>query len=231
MYHFTVEDFQAVDQCQKCCCERLNLKPGTTTRISVGYAPWAVPIGQLHCAPLFELEQLQTCPTQPSGPEANVDPISYDATLNTPVNIDLALVIQPAPLTFKVMPLYGPLHGKVQPLVAGVNDGKLTYTPAMNYTGPDRFFVTATDASSQSKVFEVLIGVGISGDTVAPTPHVSVGKAVVDTRLYSVSFPVTISPVTQSCEIWKLTVLQAALDCDCTCYTRTDCFDIGVAKC
>jgi len=26
-------------------------------------------------------------------------------------------------------------------------------------------------------------------------------------------------------------VLQAALDCECICYTRTDCFDIGIAKC
>jgi len=231
MYHFTVEDFQAVDQCQKCCCERLNLKPGTTNRVSLGYAPWAVPIGQLHCAPLFQLEQLQTCPTQPSGPEANTDPISYDVTVNTPINIDLAMVIDTAPLTFKVMALYGPTHGKVQPVVAYVNDGKLTYTPAMNYTGPDRFFVTATDATDNSDVFEILLGVGVSGDTVVPTPHVSVGKAVVDQRYCSVSFPVTVSPAADACEVWRLTVLQAALDCDCTCFSRTDCFDIGIVKC
>ena len=30
--------------CVKCCCERIALKPGTTTKVSLGYAPWAVPI-------------------------------------------------------------------------------------------------------------------------------------------------------------------------------------------
>jgi len=231
MMHFTVESFQPADSCQKCCCEKLGLKPGTTSKVSVGYAPWAVPIGQLHCVPQFALEQRETCPTQPSGPAANTDPISYDVTVNTPINIDLAMVIEPAPLTFKVMPLYGPLHGKVQPVVAYVNDGKLTYTPAMNYTGPDRFFITATDASGHSKVFEVLIGVGVSGDTVVPTPHVSVGPASVDNRYYIVSFAVTVSPAAAECEVWRLTVLQAALDCDCTCFTRTDCFDIRIVTC
>src|SRR5262245_66319752 len=91
MMHFTVDAFQPVDSCQKCCCERLNLQPGTTSKVMVGYAPWAVPIGQLHCTPQFMLEQKDTCPTQPSGPQyINPPPLSYDVTANTPLNIDLA---------------------------------------------------------------------------------------------------------------------------------------------
>ena len=68
-------------------------------------------------------------------------------------------------------------------------------------------------------------------DHVIPAPHISIGPAVVDQRWFTVYFPVTVSPAASTCEIWRLTVLQAALDCDCTCYTRTDCFDIGIAKC
>src|SRR6476659_5618684 len=63
MLHFTVEDNSAVDAtCMKCCCEKLSLKPGTTTKVSVGYAPWAVPIGKLHCPPQFQIEPMETCP-------------------------------------------------------------------------------------------------------------------------------------------------------------------------
>jgi hypothetical protein len=231
MMHFTVDDYQALDSCQKCCCERLNLKPGTTTKVSVGYVAWAAPIGRLHCDPQFALEQMETCPVPTTG---NLPPVQSDLTaFSTPVNTMLAGDLntkisdpEAATLTFKPLVLHGPQKGVLK-LAA---DGTFEYTPAMNYTGPDRFFFTASDGTTTS-TFEALIAVGVPAGDVAMTPHIVIGKPTVDERYYQVSFPVTVAPTTHPCEIWRLTVQQGALDCACTCFTRSDCFDIGVTKC
>src|SRR6188508_1305595 len=110
MMHFTVEDYSAVDAaCQKCCCEKLALKPGTISKVSVGYAPWAVPIGQLHCKPQFELEQLATCLTSNSGmPQiiAQDGMARFDTGTNITLTADLKTKVADPDgtmLTFKVM--------------------------------------------------------------------------------------------------------------------------------
>jgi hypothetical protein len=231
MMHFTVNDYQAINNCQKCCCEKLNLKPGTVNKVSVGYAPWAVPIGQLHCTPQFQIEQMDTCPL-PVG--SNLPPtMTADVKFSTTVNALLentltAMISDPeaATLTFKLLPLYGPKHGKLD-LRA---DGSFSYMPTYNYVGEERFYVSASDGSNTS-IFEVMIAIGIDPAMMTATPHVSVGPASVDNRYYTVSFPVIVTPAASECEVWRLTVMQAALDCSCTCFTRTDCFDIGVVKC
>lgn len=232
MMHFTVDAYTPVDSCQTCCCEKLKLVPGTTSKVTVGYAPWAAPIGQLHCVPQFMIEPLATCPPVLSGnlpPQPQV-PVAFDVLLNTQLAGSLSIAVtdpEGDPLTYALLPLYGPHHGKlsIQP------DGNFTYMPEGSYAGPDRFFVSVKDPSNAPVIFEVLLGVGVSSDTVVPTPPVSVGPASVDNRYYAVSFAITLSPAARACDMWKLTVRQAALDCECTCFTRNDCFDIGVAKC
>lgn len=234
MYHFTVQDSEAsAAGCVTCCCEKMALKPGTTSKVSVGYATWAVPIGQLHCSPQFMIEAMETCPT-PVGdnmPPAASGDVKFTTAINTLLDADLTDIItdpEAAALTFKLLPLYGAKHGK---LVLDA-DGTFQYTPMGNFTGVERFYVSASDGAN-STVFEVMVGVGVAIDavTLVHTPHISVGPASVDQRYFLVSFAVTISPAAQLCEVWRLTVLQAALDCDCNCFNRTDCFDIGVAKC
>jgi len=232
MMHFTVEDYNAVNaNCVKCCCEKLSLKPGTTNKVSVGYAPWAVPIGQLHCAPQFQLELMDTCPV-PVGsnapPQVVAEP-KFTTAVNALLQNTLTNMItdpEAVPLTFKALPLYGAKHGKLDLLA----DGAFSYMPAGNYKGEDRFYASASDGSN-TIIFEVMIAVGIDSANVVATPHISVGAPVVDHRYFTVYFPVSVSPAANECEIWRLTVLQAALDCDCTCYTRSDCWDIGIAKC
>ncbi|MGY2987706.1 Ig-like domain-containing protein [Bradyrhizobium sp. USDA 4508] len=237
MMHFNVDDFQPINNsCQKCCCEKLTLQPGTTSKVSVGYATWAIPIGQLHCLPQFSLEQMDTCPV-PVGGNLPPQPDNGMARFTTPVdtaiaNGDLKTEItdpEGDPLTFKLLALYGPKHGK---LVLNT-DGTFSYTPASGYKGEERFFVSVSDGINQPVVIEVLIGVGVDPTSAVPTPHVSVDPAgvVVDQRYFTASFPIKVSPAAQLCEIWRLTVLQGALDCDCTCYSRADCFDIGIGKC
>ena len=232
MMHFTVEDYTAVNaNCVKCCCQKLSLKPGTTNKVSVGYAPWAVPIGQLHCAPQFQLEMMETCPV-PAGsnmPPHAVADVKFSTAMNALLeNTLINMIVDPelTALTFKALPLYGPQHGKLD-LKA---DGSFSYMPAPNFKGEERFYVSASD-NSNTAIFEVMIAVGIDAAAMIAAPHISIGAAVVDHRYYTVYFPVTVSPAAAECEIWRLTVLQAALDCDCQCYTRSDCFDIGIAKC
>lgn len=232
MMHFTVEDYSAVDAaCQKCCCQKLNLKPGTTTKVSVGYAPWAVPIGQLHCAPQFQIEALETCPV-PVGsnmPPQATSEVKFSTDINALLESDLTNMIsdpEAVPLKFKLLPLYGPKYGKLD-----LNeDGTFSYMPVSNFKGEERFYISASDGHS-SVVFEVMIAVGIDAANVIAAPHISVGPATVDSRYFTASFPVTMSPAASDCEMWRLTVLQMAIDCNCTCFSRSDCFDIGVVKC
>jgi hypothetical protein len=232
MMHFTVDDYQAVNNnCVKCCCEKLNLKPGTVNKVLVGYAPWAVPIGQLHCAPQFQIEQMDTCPV-PVGsniPPTKTAEIKFSTTINATLENTLTVMItdpESAAITFKLLTLYGPKHGKLDLKT----DGSFSYVPMYNYVGEERFYVSASDGTG-SAIFEVMIAIGIDPATMVETPHVSVGPAVVDQRYFTVSFPVIVTPAANECEVWRLTVLQNAIDCECLCYTRTDCFDIGIVKC
>ena len=204
--------------------------------MSVGYAPWAMPIGQLHCSTQFTIEAMETCPV-PMPVNGNMPPqvlgrVAFETDKDTHLDGDLKpLVADPdvTTLTFKLLPLYGPKHGKLVLHPSGAFD----YDPAYNYVGPDNFFASASDGINPPLVFEVIIGVGIPSDDVPDTPHVSVvaSGVQIDQRYFTVSFPVKVSPAAQLCEVWRLTVLQGALDCDCTCYARSDCFDIKIVKC
>jgi len=234
MMHFTVEDFKAVDSCHKCCCETLHLKPGTTTRVTVGYAPWAVPIGQLHCSPQFVVEKMDTCVVPTGG---NLPPqitsldgmVRFDTGMNVHLDGDLRTKVtdpEGLALTFKLLTLYGPKQGKIVLDPSGMFD----YDPYPSYTGEERFYCSASDGVN-TFTFEVLIAVGIDAGLMKPREVITIGTPQVDQRYYMVVFPVTMSPAAQECDVWRLTVLQSALDCACQCYSRTDCFDIKVAKC
>jgi hypothetical protein len=232
MLHFTIQDQLSMNSgCHTCCCEKISLKPGTTSKVSLGYAPWAVPIGELHCTPQFQIEQMETCPV-PVGdnmPPQAVSDVKFSTAKNALLENDLRNMIKDpelVALTFKTLPLYGPKHGKF--VLDAV--GTFAYMPSTNYVGEERFYVSASDGVNTA-IFEVMIAVGIPVDTMIGTPSISVGPATVDQRYFTISFPVTVSPSAQLCEIWRLTVLQAAIDCSCDCYTRSDCFDIGIAKC
>ena len=234
MYHYTVENMQAANNScvPACCCEPVAIRPGTIDRLTVNYAPWSVPVGQLHCLPQFALEQMETCPVLVGS---NMPPqVSPEVKYNTGVNVHLdgnfgdhAVDPEGAPLTYKVLPLYGPKFGKLQldP------NGPFAYDPALNYKGQERFYVSVTDGVNAPVIFEVMIAIGIDSGTMHPTPHIVIGTPTVNKDFHTVSIPVALMPNADPCEIWRLTVLQAAVDCGCQCYTRTDCFDIKVASC
>lgn len=228
MLHFSVQDIQQDRNCQVCCCQQATMKPGTINRLSVDYAPWALPIGQLHCDPQFSLEQRETCDSlSGSGPQGIyaqynvIDPA-------TDVAGDLKDDVTGTDLVFKLLSLYGPKHGTLDLSP----DGEFTYTPFSNYIGKDSAFVQVSDGINPPIIFELIFGVNTS-TVYSPTPHVSIdyNSVQVNSKYYTASFGVKISPAAATCEVWRLTILQSVLDCDCICYNRSDCFDIRIAKC
>src|SRR6187200_796087 len=97
MMHFTVDTHSSANaSCNKCCCENLALQPGTTAKVSVGYAPWAVPIGELHCTPQFMIEPMETCPA-PVGsnmPPAATSEVKFSTAMNALLENDLTNMIK-----------------------------------------------------------------------------------------------------------------------------------------
>jgi hypothetical protein len=236
MYHYTVENLQAANSsCIPCCCETVAIRPGTIDRLTVNYAPWSVPVGQLHCTPQFALEQMETCPAPIGGnlpPEISASDgmVRFNTGKNVKLVGDLRTKIKDPDgdtMSFKVLPLYAPKHGKL--VLDSV--GTFEYTPTSNFIGEERFYCSASDGQHSPFVFEVMIAVEIDAGTMVPTPHIVIGTPTVHKEYHTVSIPVGITPAAHPCEVWRLTVLQAAIDCGCDCYTRTDCFDIKVASC
>jgi hypothetical protein len=238
MKMYTVDHF-STDACNTCCCEVVGVKPGTSVKVTINYAPWAVPIGRLHCLPQFALEQKKTCPEQTIGnlPPGPIEALSRYSmavltTVGPPLEGDLKdNIIDPesdAPLTFKALPFHGPQYGK---LVVN-EDGTFEYTVIPNFKGEDRFFASVSDGT-HTTVFEVGIAVGTDMAAMKPTPHVYVDQATINTneRQYLASFAVRASPAADMCEVWRLTVMQYAIDCECSCFNRADCFDIRMVNC
>jgi VCBS repeat-containing protein len=231
MLLFNVDD-AIRDSCQVCCCEQVNLKPGTTSRIVINYAPWAVPIGRLHCEPEFDLSQMAACGLSPGAPvKTGGANVAFDTPMDTPLQGDFKTKISDpdgGDLTFKAVPFHGPKYGTV----AIKPDGTFTYNPPGGQNGSDRFYVSATDETDKTSVFEVLIGIGTtSSATMTETPHVIVDSWSVNYQYYTVNVAVKVAPNADICEVWRLTAHMQAIDCEAICYDRTDCYDIRMSKC
>lgn len=231
MLQFNVDEATR-DSCQVCCCEQVTLKAGTTSQLIINYATWAVPIGRLHCEPQFALEQMAACGISPGAP-AKVDGenVAYDTDKDTEIEDTLETkIVDPegSVLTFKITPFHGPKHGTIELEQSGL----FSYTPEGGYVGEDRFYVTATDVTKKSATFEVLISVGQNNSSnMTETPHVTVEAYTVNYANYFIKVAVKIAPNADKCEVWRLTARMKAIDCNCTCYDREDCFDIRMSNC
>jgi hypothetical protein len=107
-------------------------------------------------------------PTRPA-PAVNTAPApaakSANATEDTPLNITGLLdgVTDPNPgdTVFTLVNASSPAHGTLSGLDAGA--GQVTYTPALNYNGPDSFEYTVADDSGATGVARVTITIGGGG--------------------------------------------------------------------
>jgi hypothetical protein len=233
MLHVVVQDQQTPNGCVQCCCSEVSLKAGEIQPLYLNYAPWAAPIAGrgLHCSPSITIEEKDTCPPPLGGdlpPRKTGDPV-YFCAVGGHLDGDLNLVAsdpEGKPLTFKVLPMYGPKQGK---LVLAEN-GMFDYDPFSVFKGYDRFFYSASDGVNEL-IAEVLIGIGVNPTVDMMTPVFSVGQAVINAPYYTVVLPLIASPAALPCQIFRLTIRQGALSCECDCYYHIDCVDVRISKC
>jgi VCBS repeat-containing protein len=206
--------------------------------MTINYAPWAVPIvGKgLGCVPQFDLQQIQTCPA-PTGdnlPPVASGIISFVTTAGAIAAADLKTFVtdpESDTLTFAALSMYGTKHGKLTFRSNGTFDYALTDA---SYTGYDNFFFTVSDGVNPAVTMEAIIRVTAATPVPTngtPSIRIDTSRATVHQYMYMLTFPIEVSPAAQPCEIWRLTIRQSALDCDCNCYYNVSCYDIVVGKC
>ena len=131
-----------------------------------------------------------------------------------------------------LLPIYGPKHG-----VATIENQTLHYKPYKGYSGIDRFFVNARSDDGRLKVLEIVIAIddATGKENAQPlfTSPVSIdgSRIQVDRRNYLVKFPLAVAPNASVDDIYRITINQPAIDCDCNIFTHVMCIDLMIGKC
>lgn len=224
--------------CAVCCCQPASARPGETNKWIINYHDWVAPIrGRgIVSIPSFQFELITPCPApNPANrPPTNVDYFPT-VTFDTPLTANVSASAddpEDQPLTFALLPIYGPTHGKV----SFNSDGSYTYTPNAGYSGYDAFWFTTSDAVNLPVVNKVTLRVNPQSPapalpTPAAQPHVWIDPMRVGLRSPIVEFPVVVSPAARPGDLWRITVLQSAIDCEGICFSTVDCFDLLIGKC
>lgn len=218
--------------CATCCCTELSGRPGETMPLTLDYAVWAVPIGGRGLSETaIDIEKIHT-----PGRDISVAPASLTTPFNTPlVGSLLGNVTNPnaLPLKFEHLPFDGPKYG----IVTITEVGGFTYTPTNGFAGYDRFFYSVTPEDGAPVVAEFVVGVepqvGALPLPVRYTPDVQVPSSRVSANRShaTVRIGVEISPAAPIGAIYRMTVRQKTLDCDCNEYSHTSCYDLVIGKC
>lgn len=233
MRHFNAEQFYVGAECSTCCCRPLNMSPGEADLFSVDFAAWAVPIGGKGLSEVrIKVDQIHA-PTPPDGV------VAVFTSSITPFNTQFVGAITGAvlnpenvPLVWDLYELDGPQHG-----VATVTPaGELTYKPTNGWSGWDKFYVTATLENGKTIVSEIAVGTQPSAGAlpvVLGSPVVSVPeqKVNVKARSYILQFGIDVSPSAVIGAIYRISLVQEALDCDCNKYSKRVCYDLTIGKC
>jgi hypothetical protein len=243
MLQFTVDardGVQSSNGCATCCCEPAVARPGETNLWQINYAPWAIPIGGrgLSVNTIFDIEK-KTGATSPAGNQSPAVAFKASAvTFNTPLTDTVATsVVDPEAddLTFSLLPLYGPSNGEITFDAAGA----FTYTPHAGFSGYETFFYQVSDGQSAPRIGEVSLAVSLASPA-TPLPLKTKGTPAVRVRREglvilqswaAIQFPVEISPAALPGDIYRLTIRQEALDCDCNPFYHVSCYDISIGRC
>lgn len=229
MYNFDANARSGSGQagCNTCCCEHMSALPGETNKISINYAAWSVPIGGhgLSSRTRISVSECKSC--NPDDPLVN--PAFARTLVNSPLLGDLSAQYPDAsPETrYAILDVYGPERGRVNLM----EDGTFTYDPNAAFVGIDRFWFSA-----DGHVGEFVISVDASEENPNPqpafTPAIDVeGQPSIDGRYHSMSFALSASPAAVPGDIYRITVRQQALDCDCNKYDHMSCYDVTISKC
>jgi len=230
--------------CNTCCCKNITIKPGETNKININYAPWSVPIGGrgLSDNTQFVFDKIHSVELSNSG---NIAPVfssdGFDVVVGSEntaivysVNAGVVDTTLPADvILYKI--IGGGEHGNMHITTAGV----LTYTPFPGYSGYDRVFVSVSDGVNKPVVAEIAIVIQPTLPTL-PLPInmvksdpvlVSSFRKSINVSWHQMTFPLTANFNAIPGEIYRLTVRQQALDCDCNSYWHMSCYDITVGSC
>ena len=222
--------------CGTCCCKRATARRGETQKWSIDYAPWSVPLGGRGLSPNVEffLEKA----SEDQRPDIMLVPetvllalASGDTVANRQIN---ATDPQGGTLTYAMVPLEGAASG----VATLTPTGSFSYVPNPGWSGVDRMFYSVTDADGNARVGEIAIRVNSAPPAVqypAPTatPAVSVikSRASVDQVSHQTTFPLMVTPAAVVGDVYRLTIKQPALDCDCEPYFHVSCYDVAIVKC
>lgn len=234
------DSYQQGGACNTCCCQDAQARPGETNKWSIDYAPWSAPIGGkgLSNQVSFSIELKTPCAAEGSS---NPPPVNTDYSFATDINTAIAGNVSDNasdtngdPLTYEVLPLYGASFGLLDLAV----DGTFTYTPNTGFSGHDVIWFSTSDGINPPVVKRLVFIVSQVAPAV-PLPelpdygavHVRQDRVKVDARRHNLEFPLVVTPEAQTGDVYRLTIRQAALDCDCECYWHVSCYDIVIGKC
>lgn len=234
MHHFIITE-ESTNECNSCCCKAVHGSPGEIDRWTLDFAPWAVPIAGKGISEIVVNVESLYVPNMDGKPVANKG--SFTTPYNVPVMAELSTLVDnpdSVPLTYRLIPFYGPNHGKIQLDSA---TGDFTYTPRNAYSGVDSFFYEVTTSSGFKTIAQVLVGVAAQGGAAPVFPDFTPSVAVPDSRIelnarvYRATLAVVISPAARVGEIHRVTIKTTALDCDCNPFINLSCFDLTIGKC
>lgn len=239
MLYFTADPrdtYRAGGSCGVCCCAEASVTPNETNKMVVNYSAWAAPIGGRGLT-----NTTQWSIDKKAGSEPPEGPANSNYSFATDKDVLLTGVAvtanasQPdaAPLTYSLLPLSGPDHGD---LTFGSN-GSFTYLPQSGFTGYDNFFFVTSDGTNQI-IREVILQVNLGGvnpdfaaQPYTPALKIDRNKIRVDAHTYQLSLMIEASPALRIGDIYRLTLRQPTLDCDCNEYFHQSCYDFVVGKC
>jgi hypothetical protein len=220
--------------CNACCCGQASARPGETNKWDINYASWSQPLGGrgLIDRVSFDLQKK----TNSVDTRAPVNTNKYfPAIFNTPLNGDVSVGASDpleGTLTYALDGLNGPQFGEV---VVDA-DGTFLYTPVLGFSGYDSFYVETTN-EAKTVVNQVIVGVAASG-AVDPLPAKAfdtaiaiVQKTVRVGQNQTLTFALKAAPLAVVGDVYRLTIKQPALDCDCQEYIHVSCYDITVVTC
>jgi len=221
--------------CNTCCCASAVARPGETNKFMINYAAWGLPLGGrgLTDRVEFSVERREQSPDS----RAPVNPNKYfPAVFNTPLADTVATGASDpldGTLTYKLDQLNGPERGEV----VLNEDGSFTYTPTLGFTGYDIFFIV-TSNEAKSVTSQVIVGVAAQAAE-DPLPAKAFEKplavlqksVVVDKQNFLLSFALKASPLAVVGDIYRVTIKQPAMDCNCIEYTHISCYDVNVVGC
>lgn len=229
------DTYPAGGSCGTCCCQNAQIAPGEINKVIINYVAWAAPIGGrgLTNKTMFSVDKKfgsepTTGPVNTNYSQSSVNGAAINSNVSSGAsdpNGDL--------LSYALVPLSGPENG----ILSFNSDGSYIYNPKSGFVGYDNFFFV-TRAGGE----EIIREVRIQSSPAAPAqplpaqPYTSPitidrERIHVDAKNYMISFPIEASPGLRIGDVYRLSVRQSTLDCDCNEFVHLSCYDFTVGKC